>query len=230
MMEGIGFYCGIVMRWFRDGFCELESAQPEPEGIDVYALLERNSAALPPGANGVFGIFSNVMQANRWVHASPGSSALTSAAPRAPNASGRSRRARPTSRAGTCRLSRRWRGFSWARRSSPAARPRARSGPRSSPTLGIPVRIPVVKESTALGAATYAGTGSGLYDGDAVTTAARIARLERTVEPRPEAVSAYDELLTAGASCIAVRSNSLKPVLYARCGAPPEPKATQGHS
>ena len=27
MMEGIGFYCGIVMRWFRDAFCELESAR-----------------------------------------------------------------------------------------------------------------------------------------------------------------------------------------------------------
>ena len=27
---------------------------------------------MPPGANGVFGIFSNVMQADRWVHASPG--------------------------------------------------------------------------------------------------------------------------------------------------------------
>ena len=24
MMEGIGFYCGLVMRWFRDRFCELE--------------------------------------------------------------------------------------------------------------------------------------------------------------------------------------------------------------
>ena len=27
MIEGIGFYCGIVMRWFRDAFCELEQAR-----------------------------------------------------------------------------------------------------------------------------------------------------------------------------------------------------------
>ena len=27
MMEGIGFYCGIVMRWFRDAFCEREKAR-----------------------------------------------------------------------------------------------------------------------------------------------------------------------------------------------------------
>ena len=31
-------------------------------------------------------------------------------------------------------------------------------------TLGIPIRIPVVKESTALGAAIYAGVGAGLYE------------------------------------------------------------------
>ena len=30
--------------------------------------------------------------------------------------------------------------------------------------LGVPVRIPVVKESTALGAAIYAGVGAGLFD------------------------------------------------------------------
>jgi len=71
MIEGIGFYCGIVMRWFRDAFCELESAEAERAGIDVYQVLERKAAALAPGSNGVYGIFSNLMQASRWVHASP---------------------------------------------------------------------------------------------------------------------------------------------------------------
>src|SRR4029077_19040451 len=41
-------------------------------GLDVYTVLERKAAELPPGSNGVFGIFSNLMQASRWVHASPG--------------------------------------------------------------------------------------------------------------------------------------------------------------
>ena len=60
-------------------------------------------------------------------------------------------------------------------------------------TLSLPVRIPEVKESTALGAAIYAGVGVGLYD-DAGDTAERITRFERTVEPQAEAVAAYDEL------------------------------------
>ena len=32
MMEGIGFYCGIVMRWFRDAFCELETLESRADG------------------------------------------------------------------------------------------------------------------------------------------------------------------------------------------------------
>src|SRR6202007_1939563 len=72
MMEGIGFYCGIVMRWFRDAFCQLEKAEAARAGVDVYSWLESRAAKTPPGANGIVGIFSNVMQASRWVHASPG--------------------------------------------------------------------------------------------------------------------------------------------------------------
>jgi autoinducer 2 (AI-2) kinase len=60
-------------------------------------------------------------------------------------------------------------------------------------TLAVPVRIPAIKESTALGAAIYAGVGAGLYD-DAVRTAAEMVRFERTVEPGAEAVRAYDDL------------------------------------
>ena len=43
MIEGIGFYCGIVMRWFRDAFCELESAE---------AATRRRRCLRPAGAQG----------------------------------------------------------------------------------------------------------------------------------------------------------------------------------
>ena len=59
------------MRWFRDAFCESQHAEAQRDGVDVYDLLERQAAALPPGANGVVGIFSNLMNAKHWVHASP---------------------------------------------------------------------------------------------------------------------------------------------------------------
>ena len=27
MLEGIGFYCGLTMRWFRDAFCQEEKEE-----------------------------------------------------------------------------------------------------------------------------------------------------------------------------------------------------------
>jgi autoinducer 2 (AI-2) kinase len=57
---------------------------------------------------------------------------------------------------------------------------------------GVPVRVPVVKESTALGAAICAGLGAGIYG--SLEDADRLVRFERTVEPDPGAVAAYEEL------------------------------------
>jgi autoinducer 2 (AI-2) kinase len=51
----------------------------------------------------------------------------------------------------------------------------------------------VVKESTALGAAVYAGAGARIYD-DAGAAAAELVRFERTYEPDAEAAAAYAEL------------------------------------
>jgi autoinducer 2 (AI-2) kinase len=55
------------------------------------------------------------------------------------------------------------------------------------------VRIPVVKESTALGAAVYAGVGAGVY-ADALSAAGQLVRFERVLEPDPGAVADYDAL------------------------------------
>jgi autoinducer 2 (AI-2) kinase len=178
MIEGIGFYCGIVMRWFRDAFCELEQAQAARDGVDVYAVLERKAAALPPGAHGVFGIFSNLMRASRWVHASPAFVGFDVASP---------------SRAGRMECFR-----AIEESAAYVARGHLRiveeiADLSVEDALGLPVRVPGVKESTALGAAIYAGVGAGLY-ADASSTAAELVRFERTYEPAPEAAAAYDDL------------------------------------
>jgi autoinducer 2 (AI-2) kinase len=197
MIEGIGFYCGIVMRWFRDAFCELEQAEAAREGVDVYAVLERKSAALPPGANGVFGIFSNLMQASRWVHASPAFVGFDVANP---SRAGRMEcfRAIEESAAYVARGHLRIvEGIADVAVDEAVLTGGAAKGtlwPQIvADTLGLPVRVPAVKESTALGAAIYAGVGAGLY-GDAPATAAELVRFERTYEPEPDAAAAYDEL------------------------------------
>ena len=71
MLEGIGFYCGMAMRWYRDAFCDAEVAVARSRGVDPYVVMEEYAARIPPGSNGVFAILSNLMNARRWVHASP---------------------------------------------------------------------------------------------------------------------------------------------------------------
>jgi autoinducer 2 (AI-2) kinase len=59
-------------------------------------------------------------------------------------------------------------------------------------TLGVAVRVPVLKESTALGGAIFAGVGSGVYRtvDEAVE---RIVRFEGVIEPDPANRAVYDE-------------------------------------
>ncbi len=59
--------------------------------------------------------------------------------------------------------------------------------------LGIPVSVPRVKESTALGAAMFAGIGAGLHP-DLATAARQVVSFEATLEPDPEVHRRYCEL------------------------------------
>ena len=52
MTEGIGFYSGQALRWFRDGFCQLETETAIREGRDVYSVMERSAGSAPPDPAG----------------------------------------------------------------------------------------------------------------------------------------------------------------------------------
>jgi autoinducer-2 kinase len=226
MMEGIGFWCGIVLRWFRDAFCELEAVEAARNGEDAYAVMERKAAAVPPGSNGVWGIFSNIMQANRWVHASPGFLGFDVSNP---------------ARAGRLDCVRAIEeSASYVARGhvqiiEELARTKVEEAILTggaangilwpqivADTLGIPIRIPVIKESTALGAAIYAGVGAGLFD-DAAGTAVRVVRFERCHEP-DEARAAtyralYDQWLELYAKSLELAEAGLARPLWRAAGA-----------
>ena len=202
MTEGIGFYCGIAMRWFRDAFCELERSEAARRGVDAYVVMEEAAAQVPPGSNGVIG---HLLQRHGREALGPRVAVVPrlrrrSAGGVGPDgpASGRIEEQAaydgawpPGHHLGADRATR------TTNSCSPAARPRASYGHRSSPTsLGLPVRVPVVKESTALGAAIYAGIGAGLYR-DLVEVAASLVRSERIFEPVAEARRTYDERYAA---------------------------------
>lgn len=69
--EGITFFSGLVMRWFRDAFCEIEKLEAKEKGVDTYTILEEKASIVPIGSYGIIPIFSDSMKYGKWYHASP---------------------------------------------------------------------------------------------------------------------------------------------------------------
>ena len=69
--EGITFFSGLVMRWFRDAFCDLEKLEAEKSGKDVYEIMEEKASQIPAGSYGIIPIFSDSMKYGKWYHAAP---------------------------------------------------------------------------------------------------------------------------------------------------------------
>jgi autoinducer 2 (AI-2) kinase len=186
MMEGIGFYCGFTMRWFRDAFCQSEKAEARRHGTDAYIIMEDLARSVPPGSNGVLGIFSNLMNSKRWVHASP---SLMQFDIGDPGRSGKKEciRAIEESAAyvalGHLKIIE---SITRGRTDHIMLTGGASKGslwPQIvSDVLGVRVDIPVVKESTALGSAICAGRGAGWFD-DIREASKRLVRIEKGLEP-----------------------------------------------
>jgi autoinducer-2 kinase len=200
MTEGIGFYCGIAMRWFRDAFCELEQAEAARRGVDAYVVMEEAAARVAPGAEGVLAIFSNVMDAKRWVQASPSFLGFDVDRPAASNRRACIRaleeQAAYTARGHLAIIAELTR-LSYGELVFTGGAAKGSLWPQIvADVLGIPVRVPVVKESTALGAALLAGVGTGIY-GDLGEAARELVRFQRTFEPEASAQAVYDERFAA---------------------------------
>jgi autoinducer 2 (AI-2) kinase len=196
MTEGIGFYCGIAMRWFRDAFCEAEVAEASRRAVDPYVVMEEVAAAVPPGSEGITAIFSNVMDAKRWVQASPSFLGFDLDRPAASNRAACIRALEEQAAYATrghLAIVSELTGDRYDGLVLTGGAGKGRLWPQIvADVMGMPVQVPVVKESTALGAALCAGVGAGLY-ADVGEMARSLLRIERTFEPQPDAVRAYDE-------------------------------------
>ncbi len=197
MLEGIGFYSGLTMRWFRDAFCQLELEQAQRLNQDPYILMEQIALEVPAGSNGVMGIFSNLMNAKRWVHASP---AFLQFDVGNPATSGRKEciRAIEESAAyvsyGHMKIIESLTGLNFNEIVFTSGAAKGRLWPQiMADVLNCRVKVPVVKESTSLGAALYAGLGVGLYQ-DLKSVAQSVVSFEKTYEPDPTNHQQYQEL------------------------------------
>jgi autoinducer-2 kinase len=194
MTEGIGFYCGIAMRWYRDAFCEPEVAEAARRGVDAYALMEEAADDIPAGSNGVVAIFSNVMDVKRWVQASPSFVGFDVDRPGASNRRACIRaleeQAAYASR-GHLAIIEELTERSHDEILFTGGAAKGRLWPQIvADVLGVEIRVPEVKESTALGAAIYAGIGAGIYD-DLAEVVGRLVRFERTFTPDSADRDAY---------------------------------------
>ncbi len=197
MLEGIGFYCGLTMRWFRDAFCQLELQQAQQLHQDPYVLMEQAALQVPPGSNGVMGIFSNFMNARRWIHASPG---LLQFDISNPFSSGKKEciRAIEESAAyvsyGHMKIIESLTGRTFTEIVFTGGASKGTLWPQIlADVLNCRVKVPLVKESTSLGAALYAGLGAGLYQ-DLRSVVRDIVSFEKTYEPDQAAHRVYQDL------------------------------------
>jgi autoinducer 2 (AI-2) kinase len=195
MLEGIGFYSGLALRWFRDAFCQAERELARERGVDVYDLLAAEAHTVPPGSNGVVGVVSNLMDAKRWVHASPGFLGFDIANP---ERSGKKECVRALQEAaayvsrGHLEIAQEISGHTVDEIVFTGGAAKGRLwGQILADVLDVAVRVPVVKESTALGAAVCAGVGAGVFS--SLADLAPLVRFEAALEPGPEA-AVYREL------------------------------------
>lgn len=164
--EAIVFFSGIVMRWFRDTFCQEEKALAKQKGVDTYVLLEQQAANVPAGSYGILPIFSDVMRYNRWYHAAPSLLNLSLDGERSSKAA--IFRALQENAAIVCAENlERVTSFAGHTGDTLTFASGASKGPLwcqiVSDVTGKALRVPVIKEATALGTAMAAGVGAGLY-------------------------------------------------------------------
>ena len=194
--EALAFNPGLVMRWFRDGFCQREAEIAEKTGEDIYDLMNKEAEKIPAGSNGMMCTFSDVMNFTCWKHASPTFTNF-SIDPKVHNRYTFYRAILEN----TCLVTK---GHVDLVREATGNMPKEvvfASGASKSPlwcqiladVLNLPVKVPVVKEATALGAAILAGVGVGIYK-DAEDGAAKCVRFDKTYLPNAENHKVYEEM------------------------------------
>ena len=194
--EALAFNPGLVMRWFRDGFCQREAEIAAKTGEDIYDLMNREAEKIPAGANGMLCTFSDVMNFTCWKHASPTFTNF-SIDPKLHNRYTFYRAILENTALVT-------KGHVELVREATGNMPSEvvfAGGASKSPlwcqiladVLNLPVKVPIVKEATALGAAILAGVGVGVYK-DAEDGVTRCVRFDKTYQPNAENHKVYEEM------------------------------------
>jgi len=194
--EAITFFVGLAARWFRDVFGEAEKQRAQAEGRDAYDLLEDLAMQAPPGAHGIIPIFSDAMDFGNWYHAAPSFLNL-SIDPTICNKGSMFRALQENAAIVAAENLERVEAFAGVGGSGPLIMAGGASKGRLWPQIvadvtGLTLRIPMVREATALGAAAAAAVAIGQFTNLAEAGRAFV-KWEREVTPNAENRDLYDE-------------------------------------
>lgn len=193
--EGITFFAGMVMRWFRDTLANAQKEEAARLGIDAYAHLEKLATAVPVGSYGIIPIFSDAMKYGKWIHAAPSflnlpfdaekmgvaalfrslqeNAAIVSAVNLEAVAKFSGANPKEIVFAGGAA-----KGFLWPQ--------------ILADVTGLPVKTPMVKEATSLGAAFAAGSAVGIYK-NIEEAADSLVKWDKEFTPNLENKKIYDD-------------------------------------
>ncbi|MDR2793817.1 MAG: autoinducer-2 kinase [Treponema sp.] len=191
--EALAFNPGLVMRWYRDGFCQEEKRLAKVNGSDPYAIMDREAAKIPAGSYGMICAFSDVMNYIAWRHAAPTFSNFELNPEKFNKFSFYRAIMENTALVTLGHINLVQQAIGEKPSVVVFAGGAAKSGlwPQIlADVLGISVRIPEVKEASALGAALIAGIGVGIYR-DIKETARKLVKIEREILPNAENHKVY---------------------------------------
>jgi autoinducer 2 (AI-2) kinase len=194
--EGITFFSGLVMRWFRDSFCEAQKQEAKEKGVDVYTLLEQKAKDVPVGSHGIIPIFSDSMKYGKWYHAAPSFLNL-SIDPEVCNIASMFRSLEENAAIISSINLQKIKEFSKIEIEEIVFAGGASKGALWSQILadvtGYRVKIPKVTEATALGTAMAAGVGCGIYTSIA-SASKELVVWDKVYEPNMENHKKYQEI------------------------------------
>jgi autoinducer 2 (AI-2) kinase len=194
--EAISFFVGLAARWFRDAFCGEEVRTAAERGLDPYDLIEDLAMAAPLGANGIIPVFSDAMDFGNWYHAAPSLLNL-SIDPAIANKGSIFRAIQENAAIVAAVNLARVEEFAKVDATAPLTLAGGASKGRLWPQIvadvtGRQLRIPKVREATALGGAAAAAVGIGQFD--SLREASRyLVKWDRMVDPNPANRAVYDD-------------------------------------
>jgi autoinducer 2 (AI-2) kinase len=184
--EGITFFTGLVMRWFRNTLAQGKS----------YSELEALASNIPVGSYGIIPIFSDSMKYGEWIHASPSFIGLGLDADKY-NIGSMFRALEENACIVSAINLDNIKKFSGVTPASITFASGASQGSLWCQILadvtGLEVRVPSIKEATALGVAMACGVGAGVY-ASFEEAGKQIVKIEKTYNPNPDNFELYQAL------------------------------------